>query len=434
MANNRFTNIHIHTFNAECAPDNFLRIIPSNFLRRIPKTTKSFLESKTGRFLIQAMAKYGEKKEGNAREAVDKYVAFLEIGTKQRQQQVFEGALRVAEKYSSDARLIALTLNMDTMDDDGPGKKNFNTQLKEVKRIKKYYPRNIFPFLCIDPRVKEGQTLKLWSKKFFENGTRDKLTGEVFPFFSGLKIYPALGFFPFDPRFEEIYADAEKNGIPIMTHCTRVGSQYIGSKIESLITEKPPMMQPEETDSRFTEAQNEINNRISSYIKKGWVKNSKRGDNDLACDLFGHPQNYIPVLLKYPKLKICIAHMGGSNEIKKMMGEKLKEDKPAELDPVSWAQRVKELMVEYPNLYTDISYTLADLDDSSVRKGITDWLNTDDSNSKKLGDRILFGTDYYMTEQEGKESELYQLAHQNLAEWFGKMTRDNCENYLFKKP
>lgn len=437
MARAPFTNIHIHVFNTECAPDNFLRIITSNFVRKHPKTFKSIIDKRFTRGLIRQLAKWGANKKGKDRGSVDKYISFLEVGTTNRQLDIYRDALLVAQKYDPQCRLIGLSLDMDYMDDKGRPPKNFNTQLKELKQIKKYYPDHFFPFVCVDPRGHAGQLMVNWMKKFFENGMRSPETGMVRPYFAGIKMYPALGFFPFDPRLDEMYAYAEREGIPIMTHCTRVGSQYIGPSIESLIPHEVDMIQPENSASpEFIKAKSEIHARIERYYSQNpsWIKNNDYGDNDLACDLFGHPQNYIPVMLKYPKLKICLAHMGGDDQIELMSPEKASKNEIIKLDGYNWASLVKELMLTFPNLYTDISYTLAKLDEEKVRIEIRDWLQSADQEGKSLSERVLFGTDFYMTEREARESELYQKAQNQLTEWMTVMSRDNCERYLFELP
>ena len=127
----------------------------------------------------------------------------------------------------------------------------------------------------------------------------------------------------------------------------------------------------------------DIYDRIERYYRNGWIKNSDQGNNDLACDLFGHPDNYVPILEKYPKLRICLAHMGGSAEV---IGDtKAKDDLKilrkiwaANGDGTNWFQRIHEMMKRYKNMYTDISYTLSDLDKPEVTKTILDFMEEKD--------------------------------------------------------
>ena len=52
--------------------------------------------------------------------------------------------------------------------------------------------------------------------------------------------------------------------------------------------------------------------RISAY-KNTNVKEFK--ENKRICNLFSHPENYLPILDKYPKLRFCFAHLGGIYQI-----------------------------------------------------------------------------------------------------------------------
>ncbi|WP_341903847.1 amidohydrolase family protein [Fluviicola taffensis] len=424
-----FSNIHAHVFNSECVPDNFLRILPFKVVRRMPKAIKVILDSKWARKLIVGFSKIASKKDSNKRNSFDKYIAFLNVATQRKQLDVFELEFEVGKQYDSQVRIVGLTMNMDFMDNRFSSRQiSFETQLEAVKDIKRYYPKNFFPFLGIDPRHKSGMDLVNWSKSYFEMGLQKD--GMVFPYFSGIKLYPALGFFAFDPRLDELYAYSEANQLPIVTHVTRVGSQYIGSKITELIPLKPSMILPENPSQEVLTARDNIYTRIQIYYDQKWVIDNKQGDNDKACDLFTHPENYIPLLEKFPRLKICLAHMGGSNELID------KSDKDPDLkqirrfDSQLWCDRILEMMVHYPNLYTDISYTLSDLDDKDIRAAIVRFLNTSDNQGQPLAKRVLFGTDFFMTEQEKCESDLYKLAKEELADFHDLLTRENPQEFL----
>jgi predicted TIM-barrel fold metal-dependent hydrolase len=429
-----FTNIHIHVFNSECVPDNFLRILPSAIVRRSPRAIKRAVDSKIGRGLIEGFFWLTSFRKPDKRKAFGKYIAFLNVGTDVSQLKVFEAAFEVGTQFDPDIRLIGLTMNMDYMDTrTSRNQISYETQLVKVMEIKRYYPINFFPFLGIDPRHKRGANLVAWARSYFETGIQ-YTAGKVYPFFCGIKLYPALGFFPFDPALDDLYAYAERNHLPVMTHCTRVGSQYIGNKIETLIPPQPAMINVP-GNPQIAGAQRNIYDRIRKYIDLGWVKNSNIGNNDVACDLFGHPENYIPILEKYPRLKICLAHMGGSSEIEGSMKEKLAEIRA--VDKVNWFEHIKQMMLHYPNLYTDISYTLSDFKDinGTVFRNVMALLNTPFINPltgqpEQLGDRVLFGTDFFMTEQERREPELYAITKMNLGLWWDRLGRINTQRFL----
>lgn len=426
-----FTNIHMHVFTADCAPDRFLRILPNNMVRRFSKPIKAGLESKVGRKIIGFLATLGEKKQSNKSKEFGKYIAFLDVGTAASQLEIFKRAFDVGLTYDHAVRLIGLTLNMDYMDSKpSVNQLSFETQLAQVRDIKRYYPSSFFPFLGVDPRHRAGDGLVQWARPFFENGVMQRSTGKVYPYFCGLKLYPALGFFPFDPRLEELYRYAERHQLPVISHCTRSGSQYIGEKIEHLIPQKPLRIELPGNDvvaASFVS----VDQRIATYYLKNWIKDNKLSNHDKACDLFGHPQNYVVLLEKFPLLKICLAHMGGSNEIhtNKPSGE-LKEIR--EVDTVLWFDLILEMMVRYPNLYTDISYTVSDFNEPKILERVKILMQTPDKNGVLLAERVLFGTDFFMTEQEAREADLYKIAQEQLAPWFDKITRQNPQRFLMQ--
>ena len=146
-----FTNIHTHVFTSECVPDNFLRILPIKAVRVAPRLVKGMIDSKIGRSAIHGLFKLFSRKDSNQRGKVDKYVAFLDVGTEATQLDVFRKAYEAGYAFDSAIRIVGLTMNMDYMDNQ-PARISFETQLEEIKAIKRYYPTHFFPFMGIDPR------------------------------------------------------------------------------------------------------------------------------------------------------------------------------------------------------------------------------------------------------------------------------------------
>ena len=437
MSTEKFTNTHIHIFNTQCVPHNFLRVVPQKTLRKIAPQLISILSSSGGKAIIQFLAKRGAEKGSAQYQLKDKFISFLNIGLQNRQQDVFEIEYKTTRSVDPEARMVVLTMNMDYMDDVTPPM-NFVTQIEDVKNIKRYYADSFFPFYGIDPRHLSGQSGLKIVKEQMETGINDK--GTYYPYFVGLKLYPALGYFPFDKRLMEVYKYAEDNLIPLMSHCTRVGSQYIGRDITNLIPKKLDSLFPPLINDRVSNAKNNIEARIDAYYKKGWIKTSEIGDNDFACDLFGHPENYIPLLEHFPNLKICLAHMGGSNEIDVTKKDASLNAIREKIDPVPWFDLIKDMMYNYPNMYTDISYTLSSFAEKNqvvLNKTIA-LMQTPDKNGQPLAYRILFGTDFFMTEQEMREKELLELAKVKMSgltttngeNYWDLLTRQNPKNYL----
>ena len=97
-------------------------------------------------------------------------------------------------------------------------------------------------------------------------------------------------------------------------------------------------------------------------------------------------------------------------------------------------------MYNYPNMYTDISYTLSSFAEKNqvvLNKTIA-LMQTPDKNGQPLAYRILFGTDFFMTEQEMREKELLELAKVKMSgltttngeNYWDLLTRQNPKNYL----
>jgi predicted TIM-barrel fold metal-dependent hydrolase len=364
-----------------------------------------------------------------AQKKLARYLSFMQVGGKSSQREIFELALEIGKHHDPAIRLVALTLNMDHMDSIKDVRKSFETQLEEIRDIKRYYPDHFFPFLGVDPYHKSGKDLKEWAQKNLEYGF---LRGDKpYPYFYGIKIYPAHGFFPFDRKLEQLYGFAEMYDIPIMTHCTRSGSMYIGDNIQDRIMKNPSMILPA-GNQRAVDAGKKILERIERFYQAGLVRNNSLGNNINACNLFSHPENYIPVLEKFPGLKLCLAHMGGTTEF--LPDEKVSENvkKLRKLEQSGkWLDVIRNMMHQYPNLYTDVSYTLSDFDKKDIVDLLIGFLG-DPNNPNALGHRVLFGTDYFMTEQEKKELDLYAILLNNdrLNPWADLLTRVNPARYM----
>ncbi|MDR6759932.1 putative TIM-barrel fold metal-dependent hydrolase [Flavobacterium sp. 2755] len=399
---NDIYNIHSHIFTGKCAPKDFLQVAAklgdgaSTFLKWLILTRPiSWLITKLGNLIPKRI------------------LQFLKIGVMASQEEVFldlKGAYDNSE-YSG-IKIVALTIDMDYMSD--PNKKpekDFNSQIQDIYKLKKTYPNTLFPFYGIDPRNPDIKNLENL-KKAIESKT-----------FVGIKLYPANGFFPFDARLDSLYQYAEKNNIPVMTHCTRGGSYYLGKNVWSVIPDNPTSVNPAHPLMPVITA------RISKYKN---APDKLFRENARACNLFSHPENYIPVLDKYPKLKLCIAHMGGDIEI---LGVKNPDAKTAKLfqaaktlegNLTSWYDIIKQkiLIKEYPNTFTDISYSLCD-------ENCMIQLSSDLKNGLILPERVLFGTDYFMVAKENAELKVVAVGQKNLSGYFDQFMSANNKRYLF---
>lgn len=313
--------------------------------------------------------------------SANRVITFAKIGLGATQ----EDTLNKMEDYYKgwgQLRIVVLTMDMENMG-AGAVKSNYWTQLRELieLRDKGDYKNTLLPFFCVDPRrpdFSNGQVLLSMVKPYFEKHG-----------FTGIKLYPALGYYPFDEKLFPLYAWCEENEVPIMTHCIEGVIYYRGSL----------QLLPSVPDT------------VSAMIK---MDNSST-KNAVFQRNFTQPASYRPVLEKFPQLKICFAHFGGLPEMKKSDG---------------WTQQIRNLMQTYKNVYTDTSYIIENKETFDI------LLN--DMKDPIVGKRILFGTDYFVVSKNKLEDRLAgdfreYIINRGCAELFEQISASNSNNYLRSK-
>ncbi len=365
-------NCHVHTFTIDHVPDRF-----------IPKPFGWLLQNKTARRLVggvlRSLIPYSD------RDIFDRYVNFMDVTYNSTQKAVFE---RVMGYYPFNTQFIVLPMDMAYMG-AGNVEKSLHVQHRDLAELRETHYPNIIPFVAVDPR-RDGllETVRYWVEERS---------------FRGLKLYPPLGFYPFDERLDPIYAYAEANNLPVMAHCARSG-----------IYDYHPI-----TDDKLTHP-----------LTGAKLPLLKRKD---FCDVYADPDNYRPILEKFPNLRICLAHFGGSGEWRKYLDEPwYPADQTADITieqpKKSWLSKIKDMIcVEgYRNLYTDISYTLFtnSQDNFAILKVLLEDTN--------LAHRVLFGSDYYMIERERSPERRmpFRLRAHLGEEKFRLIAQDNPRAYL----
>lgn len=345
--------------------------------------------------------------------------------------------------YPKNTKFVVHTMDLDYMV-DGKSIKNsqFIKQLIDLDKIKntKINKDIILPFIHTDPR-------RIEQYPFFYKRLCVYLQNKVF---NGIKIYPALGYFPFDKRLKAVYDLALKYNVPITAHCS-VGPVYYRGKKKDFKNEDFYQ------NGKF----------IHPKTKKELLENKAK----YFTQHFTHPLNYACLYdteflseywnistdeaKKYSNLKICLAHYGGSNEWERYLkfpwsphrispanlnnwDHSIKKEGfwknlrnwfiPKEpIDRVSWYSIITEMLIKYPNLYTDISFSLSDEEILPLLKISL--------MREKISDRILFGTDFYMVSTEGAERELTIKLRAFIGEHlFKKIAHDNAKKFLYEPP
>ncbi|QTD39034.1 amidohydrolase family protein [Polaribacter batillariae] len=335
--------------------------------------------------------------------------------------------------YERNTKIVVLSMDMDYMEAGKPEIKYLD-QLEELKIVKKNNI-DLLPFIFLDPRrVKETKSLE--GKKNYATFLKSELQKGNF---NGIKLYPALGYYPFDKELVNSYLFAQENNIPIMTHCIEGTVFYRGKK-------KPEWNY----------------HPILTYNKKGTdnpepIPLPQSGNYQWTTN-FTHPMNYHCLLDKellsnylgyecdLSKLKICLAHFGGSKEWKKYETDGWNNynkniSHASEVDYLkikntlnhkskrtiwwnaSWLSIIYDLMIKYENVYADVSFILFNEKLFPMLKFIL--------NDPKVSDKILYGTDYYVVTQKKTEKSL----HQNLRSYIGeelffKIANKNPKQFL----
>ncbi len=318
-------NCHIHSFTAGAVPD---RLLPL----RIVQLSRSRVASAIIRGILKLLPS----------RRLDRLAAFVGIGNLQSQAEVFEDALRF---YPSDSRFVILSMDFE-FSGAGRSPQSYTEQLAELRELKATYGDRILPFVAADPRRPE--VFQLVREHLEDHG------------FAGIKIYPPLGFYPFDPRLGEVYAYAEERGIPILTHCSRGGVYYKGR------------IEPE----------------MRTHPKTGEVFDERSAG--AFTDHYTDPRNYEYVLAEFPQLKINLAHYGGDDDWWRYLRDPWPSDREE-----SWLSVVSGLIRKHPNVYADVAFTAAEKRFWPLVKVLL--------NTRGLQHRILFGSDFYMVRLEATE-------------------------------
>ena len=414
-----FTNAHSHIFTVKHAPDYFLKTAIHN--TAMAEIVERMVQTKvTGAILTGVHWLFGKILYPHKREAVNRYIEFVKMGTAATQKDIFDAISKTYTKYG-DYKIIVLTQVFDYLDLDRQSNHiKVQTQVEQVAELKRnaLYQNNLFPFLGLDPRQAGINLMTEWVQKYI-----NKDLG-----FYGIKIYPAYGFFPFDKRLDPIWAWAEANEVPVMTHCTRGGSYYLGT-FDSIFNNNVLDLSDYDPNDPYV---NKIIERLTNLIND----TSIHKNNHYWCNVFGHPDNYRLILSKYPKLKICLAHLGGSNEvIRSQAADKSDKDYPSYLQD-NWFVEVVQLMKDFTNVYSDISYTLSDKNAMDIITKIFSDKLLVDLNANPLINKLMYGTDFYLTQQEefGDEPSLQNIfANKFQQADVNKLAYENPTNYLNSK-
>jgi uncharacterized protein len=251
----------------------------------------------------------------------------------------------------------------------GKLKESIDAQHAELLELARCSNGQIIPFYAADPR--HGDLVERVSKNL--------ASGK----FHGIKIYPGLGYKPTHERLMDVYKICMAGNFPVVTHCSPGGVWQYG----------------------LTAQERRANSNPVNYR-----------------DILDQPE--------YRNLKLCLAHFGGAEEwMKHLKGR----PRAGEDQEQAWVKTIYEMIAcgRYPNLYTDISYTVFTPKVKELYIDLIDYLKVMLSNPL-VRRRVLFGSDYYMVERENiSEKEASILLRSRLGEdLYKQIAYTNPREYL----
>src|SRR5688572_24992046 len=360
-------NCHIHTFTRKNVPKYIARIQ----LGYVLGTVVSWLEEYKFflKFIVWLVSIIQPKKI----DSVMRLVRFVNTGKLDSQPEVLQ---KIQTQYPGGTKFIILPMNMDHMGAPlGAPAEKIDKQHEDLLKLAQKVNANSRKGGG-DEIIYPFYAVHPEEPDIVNKARKNLGKGK----FRGIKIYPNLGYSPDNKILREIYEICEDGGYPVLSHCSPNGIWKYGLQ---------------EKDRRR----------------------------------FGSPENYKNILKDFPKLHLCLAHFGSAEEwVKHLKGE------PSDTsDGRAWVKIITDMIKsrQYPNLYTDISYTVFMPRIKGMYIDLVDYLKVMLSNSL-IREHVLFGSDYYMAEQEEiTEKEAAILLRSRLGEdLFKQIAHHNPKKFL----
>ena len=384
-------------------------------------------------------------------------------------------------QYPAGTGFVVLPMDMEYMEGGAlkKGKEYFH-QMEELRKLKeKESEKNLlYPFVFVEPRriadeMKSvgdrekpliGKQQLKWSaaNRIVQLGDcfiRDYI--ETYGF-TGFKIYPALGYYPFDEELLPLWKYAADNGIPILTHCIRGNIYYRGAKKKAW--DKHPVFVQSDGKGNYDDKlalmeikNSEFINNFTHPMNYLCLLDEEKlrivvmdAKNQNIRELFGYTDKETPLRYNLQHLKLCFGHFGGDDEwdrfmeldrdlyarqlvkhphrgIKFFLGNEGNVESKGKQEQiwrsVDWYSIVCSIMLQYDNVYSDLSYIL-------YNDGIHPLLKQTLMNPR-LRERTLFGTDFFVVRNHKSEKGLLASIIDSLSEQdFDQIARINPREFL----
>ena len=451
--------------------EHYLPISVNNLVLDILIVSLTVLFVKSGRNLLWFIAKKSLKLLSllpgkMTRDLIDRYMLLGRFKIYKDQSTTFS---KLVQQYDEGSKFIVLPMDMEYMG-AGKLKKGFQykDQMQELADIKNKSINKdaILPFVFVEPRrIKEDKTQLQYNLNvntgkvtlqdcFIKRYIEDEQ-------FSGFKIYPALGYYVFDETLLPLWKYAADNEIPIMTHCIKGTIFYRGKKkkewdehpvfkeyINFERKELGPLLLPEHKNLdfslNFTHPLNYLV-LLKEELLRIWVSKCSQKTKDL----FGYTDENTKLKWDLSHLKLSLAHFGGEDQWYRYLesdrydyAAKLKTNPLQGIDfihtstgkfswkkledcwkYVDWYSIICSMMLQHKNVYADISYILYNEEIFPLLK--------ETINHPNLGDKVLFGTDFFVVRNHASEKGLVSRTLSNLSDnEFNKIARINPSKYI----
>lgn len=375
---------------------------------------------------------------------------------------------KLENQYPEGSGFVILPMDMEYME-AGKVKAPYHQQMEELAdlKLKANQTHILYPFVFADPRRMKDEanyfsytankgTIQLndcFIKTFIEERK-----------FSGFKIYPALGYYPFDETLLPLWKYAADNGLPVLTHCIRgtifyrgrkkdewnyhpIFKQAMGDGYQKLLL---PDMKNVDFSINFTHPMNYLCLLEEKILRRYIHSVVEKNKNSPLIEVFGYTNENTALLYNLSHLKLCFGHFGGEDEWHRYFEQdryghsnqfaenpywgidffETKDDKPSPGKEeqlwkfTDWYSIICSMMLQYPNVYADISYILHN------NEAILPLLKQTLQN-EQLKKKVLYGTDFYVVRNHKSDKNMLADMMGGLQEHeFDLIARENPVEFL----
>lgn len=395
-------------------------------------------------------------------EFMKRYLSIAEFAKYTSQKKIYD---RLYKMYEPDSKFIVLPMDMEYMDAGTPRQR----YIDQIYELKSYIDKNLkntenlLPFIFVDPqRIRKDNMIKEKNLSFFKwhwdesekkvimddcllkqflekKPENNQDTCFVEGTFKGIKIYPALGYYPFDEDLLPLWAYCCQHNIPITTHCIK-GTIFYRGLLKNAWKSHPVFEEENGIKLNISQSSNydqQINfTHPLNYLvllEPKLLDIFLHGCSKETQEIFGYDTTTKKSVRNLSNLKINFAHYGGEDQWERYSGLDRNEEaqeiietpgygirfleeqnpknpggireerpyKPASLwkNESDWYSIISSMMLQYRNVYADISYIIHA---EKIRALLYTTLD-----NPGLSRKVLFGTDFFVVRNHSSEKELY---------------------------